>query len=520
MAVPARLGRLWRRAGLPGALAVAAPVLLYAVLRIPSFLEPHWYTDEAGYATTARALLQGKSLYAEIWNNKPPLHLWTVAADVLAFGSSEAGLHVVTFLSGLATLAAVLYAGPALFGRARTVVALTVVAVLLGTPLFDAELAIPESLLIAPATWAAAIVMRRLALGDAGRSLYWPVVAGICSAAAIAYQQTAVADAAAIGLILVLSSQVRARQIGAYAVTVLAATAAWVAGAVLSAGAGTVGFALGGFYLAYTQSVLPTTSSGLVVLAALLLLCLTLLIAGGIAARRTVVGQWAPWVWAGATLLVPAAAQQPYAHFLAPAVVPATLAVVGVRLPAWRDWRQLAGRAALAAGVVIAALMARVAGVDWVPSLAGGASNATRDLGAYYPGAVGVLFGGDLDAWQDNFDARVAGDRAMATWVTSHNLNSGTAVVWSSDAWPYVMAGLSVLMPTAPIYNDEVLLGNQGQVAVLVSTLHPDIIITSDDSLAGFPEVQPLLARSYRAVERAGWDTVWLRNDDPLALGG
>jgi hypothetical protein len=24
------------------------PLALYALLRIPSFLEPHWYTDEAG----------------------------------------------------------------------------------------------------------------------------------------------------------------------------------------------------------------------------------------------------------------------------------------------------------------------------------------------------------------------------------------------------------------------------------------------------------------------------------------
>ena len=51
--------RLRRRIWLIG------PLVLYAVLRIPSFLEPHWYTDEAGYATTARALLQGKVLYSQ-----------------------------------------------------------------------------------------------------------------------------------------------------------------------------------------------------------------------------------------------------------------------------------------------------------------------------------------------------------------------------------------------------------------------------------------------------------------------
>ena len=55
--------RLRRRIWLIG------PLVLYGLLRIPSFLEPHWYTDEAGYVTTARALLQGKVLYSQIWTN-------------------------------------------------------------------------------------------------------------------------------------------------------------------------------------------------------------------------------------------------------------------------------------------------------------------------------------------------------------------------------------------------------------------------------------------------------------------
>jgi len=65
-----RLGlRLRRGSWLTG------PIALFALLRIPSFLEPHWYTDEAGYVTTARSLLEGKVLYSQVWNNKPPIHL-------------------------------------------------------------------------------------------------------------------------------------------------------------------------------------------------------------------------------------------------------------------------------------------------------------------------------------------------------------------------------------------------------------------------------------------------------------
>src|SRR5258707_10637393 len=42
---PAR--RLMRWWALPGLLA-------FVLARLPSFFEPHWYTDEAGYSTVAR----------------------------------------------------------------------------------------------------------------------------------------------------------------------------------------------------------------------------------------------------------------------------------------------------------------------------------------------------------------------------------------------------------------------------------------------------------------------------------
>ena len=63
----------WRRLltrwwALPG-------VLAFTLARLPSFFEPHWYSDEAGYATVARELLRGKTLYFDTWNNKPPLQL-------------------------------------------------------------------------------------------------------------------------------------------------------------------------------------------------------------------------------------------------------------------------------------------------------------------------------------------------------------------------------------------------------------------------------------------------------------
>lgn len=48
-------------------------LLVMVTLRLPNFLEPYWYGDEAIYLTIGNALNQGKLLYTEIVDHKTPL---------------------------------------------------------------------------------------------------------------------------------------------------------------------------------------------------------------------------------------------------------------------------------------------------------------------------------------------------------------------------------------------------------------------------------------------------------------
>jgi 4-amino-4-deoxy-L-arabinose transferase-like glycosyltransferase len=517
----------WRRSravGTVGSLARrgrwAAPALaLFVLLRVPSFLEPNWYTDEGGAAAAARELLKGRVLYSQIWSNKPPLHLWTIALDIQAFGGSEAGLHILTLLSGGLTLGAVAYMVRPLLGGRRALGALLVVAVLLGTPVFDAELAVPESFLIAPAAWAGAVVLRRAA-GVGSPSRWWPLVAGLLAAGAIAYQQTALADAGAFLLVLLFSPRVTAREAILFAGTVAAVTATWLSLALITAGPSAVYFGLVGFYIPWSQSVLPASHGGLVHLAAGLGGAVLLICAGAFGSRRNTAVLWGAWLWAGADLLVAASAQMPYAHFLVVSVVPVTVALFSLRpsmvlgVPARRGL----SAAAMVTGVVAAGSIARVAGVDWIPAGAtGGTVPTSHNLLAYYGGTIQVLTRQrSLTSMQDTFDDRVSGDRATAAWIKSHGLSGHSTVAWSSDAWLYVLGDLPLSLPTPPIYNDEVLLGHTGQVAETVAQIDPEIIITTTDALTGFPEVLPLLTSNYRVVDQESTVMVWLRDDDDV----
>lgn len=48
-------------------------VPIFAFLRFPSLFEPYWYGDEGIYQVIGIALRQGRILYSEIWDNKPPV---------------------------------------------------------------------------------------------------------------------------------------------------------------------------------------------------------------------------------------------------------------------------------------------------------------------------------------------------------------------------------------------------------------------------------------------------------------
>lgn len=504
-----------RIAAIPGLAALV-------VLRLPSFMEPHWYTDEAGYVNVARELLKGRILYAQIWNNKPPGMLWTIALEVQLFGSSEIGLHILTLISGMVTIAAVVWAAGRLYTPRRALIAGVIAAVMLGLPIVDAELAVPESLMIAPLSWAGAIILVRILRGDRTedrrRIPRWPLAAGVLMAVAIGYQQTAVAETSAFFFAMLLAPTLRRRDAFVFLGTVLVITATWLTAAIITAGAGTVAFALAGFYVGYTQMVLPTSAAGGVVHFGLAFAAALLIAAGAIANRRRPRVDWVLALWAGATLVVTAVAGQPYPHFLAPAVVPLTLLVCGVSVPSRLRFqagnrRSLVGPGLQIGGLVIAILTAKVAGIDWLPIPPSATSSHT--LSDYYGGAVAAAFDPDWrTTWLDDFDYRVKGDADSVSWITAKGFGGDTAVIWSHDTWVYALADLQIVMPTPPIYNDEVLLGLGGPVETYVAGKRPVLIVVDAVSLQLYPEIGKLLSGGeYVKAYESYPDTVWVRAD-------
>lgn len=498
-------------------IAIAA----YTALRIPSFLEPHWYTDEAGYVTTAREMLRGKLLYSDIWSNKPPLQLWTVAGVIHFFGTGEAALHAMTYLSGILTLCAAAYAGFRLLSFPMALIALAALVTLIGTPVLDAELIVPESLLIAPASWAGAILLVRIDSSRAHGHL-WPAAVGVLAGLAVAYQQTAAADAMAFLFILLVSPKVTIKQLASYALALAGVTAAWLVPSVALARAPDVGYALAGFYVPYTTYELGGDVPNTALFGVLLCAGTLLAVIGGIAARR---GAWLgpAAVWAVATLLAAGAPLHPYPHLALPALVPSVITLAGALQQTVASVRGISNFrwavASLTGAAVIAGSLAAGTGADWVPPLASKSTNQSRTLMDYYAGFVrDAATTGSLEAWRASFNENVEADRLVAEWLKSSGLAGVKAVVWSSDAWLYTLADLEDVMPTPPIYNNFALLGTQGEVTTFIAGQKPEVIITADSDLEAFPEIARLLNRRYTEAFSASPDHVWLRyHHRPLA---
>ena len=330
---------------------IAAGVALIVAFRIPAFLEPHWYSDESTYAYVGRTVFNGGRLYVSpgAWDNKPPVQYWVYGIVTHLLGYSEAAIHLVPFASAIAAVIAVGWGVAKLTGsRRRAGIACVLAALIIGPPIFDSELFLPEGALIGPMTWAGMLMLVSIASPAwAVRHRWAPYVAGFLASIALGMQQTVLADVFAICVVLLIACPGRWVQLLRFLGTGLVVSLLWLVPTIIASGVGATWFATVAFYGIYAHNSLPLSVLPRILHFAGIGAGVIAIIGGAIlVARRTRNAFWMLWVLAGIDLVVAGSAHFPYPHLLLPSIPWVCAAVAATP---WNRWNVLAAPGAAAA---------------------------------------------------------------------------------------------------------------------------------------------------------------------------
>jgi len=128
-------------------LFISTVILVFILLRIPSLIEPYWYGDEGIYQVIGQAMREGRILYSEIWDNKPPL-LYIIYA---LFNGDLFYIRFASLISGVFSIIFFFLLAKKLFkNRASVFVSVTFYSILFGLPLLEGNIANSENFMHLP----------------------------------------------------------------------------------------------------------------------------------------------------------------------------------------------------------------------------------------------------------------------------------------------------------------------------------------------------------------------------------
>ncbi|MBI2613837.1 MAG: glycosyltransferase family 39 protein [Candidatus Levybacteria bacterium] len=130
---------------------------LFFLLRLPSLFEPIWYGDEGIYQVIGNSLNNGRLLYSEIFDNKPPLLYWLYAI----LNSDQFTVRLASLIFGLLSVIFFFFLSKKLFANKNRIHFMTtfIFAILFGLPILEGNIANAENFMLLPILIAAFLVV-------------------------------------------------------------------------------------------------------------------------------------------------------------------------------------------------------------------------------------------------------------------------------------------------------------------------------------------------------------------------
>lgn len=132
-------------------------LFLFFLLRLPSLFEPLWYGDEGIYQVIGTSLNNGKLLYKEIFDNKPPLLYWLYSF----FHSDQFAIRLASLIFGMLSVLIFFLLSKKLFKNKKNIQYLTtfIFALLFGLPILEGNIANAENFMLLPIIISAILIL-------------------------------------------------------------------------------------------------------------------------------------------------------------------------------------------------------------------------------------------------------------------------------------------------------------------------------------------------------------------------
>lgn len=171
---------------------------LFSLLRLPSVVEPYWYGDEGIYQVIGIAINQGRILYREIWDNKPPM-LYLIYA---LYNGDQFFIRLLSLAFGALSVIAFYFLAKKIYkSKLASYISTTLFAIFFGIPLIEGNIANAENFMLLPT-----ILAFYLVFAAKEKIKFFPTfIAGIFLSISFLTKIVAVFDLAAVFTIIFIS---------------------------------------------------------------------------------------------------------------------------------------------------------------------------------------------------------------------------------------------------------------------------------------------------------------------------
>jgi 4-amino-4-deoxy-L-arabinose transferase-like glycosyltransferase len=480
-------------------LLLAGLALVTALLRLPTFFEPPWHTDEGIFQAVAQKVAHGGDLYADAWESKPPLFLYIYVVSLQLFGPGVLSIKIAAAVAAFATEAGVFGIAKRYLSTRASLAAAVLAGVLLAVPFWEGNLAVTETFALPPTVLAVLCLLCWEKRPGARGGAAWLLATGVLFGLAFLIRQTTALIAVGAIVWLLASGREWRQPLLLIAGGTVAAIVPVVAVFAVQHDFYWFWDANVAFFVKYVPSgrELPLYYRPLT-LAPIVMAVL----ATAVHARRGERPSWTlPLLWLTITLATSMVTGRPYPHYLLQCMPPLALLLV-MLAPHAGSWR-FARRQwpALGTAGALVALWLLVVTPEFSGNLAAMRYSHNPD---YYVNFARYAMGlQSRSEYNDYFDDRVNLTERLEQEL-GHLAKDGDVIyIWGEYPWVYPLSDTTPATPYMTSFYVLLMPHLDTQLRERLNQTEPRFIVMLNDAWPSVPDYQGVLKRRWDNATRA-----------------